>query len=534
MKIVKSDDSIGTTNKADTSTVWVGDDPNSYVSYGADNDLWDETWSSDDINNANFGVVFSADVIKSGAPIANTEAFVDHMRITVYYTEAPSNTAPTLSGEVPANTSTGVALEPTCNVTVNDADGDTMNVTFASNYSGSWVNYQTNSSVGNGTYRWDFTGASSYSTKYWWKVYANDGTDNSSEVYHFTTAAASRTWNKIHSMTANFSMGNTSIPRTWQTLSTFHCNFSFGNTSGYTKYWYELPTFTCNFSFGNVSIPRTWNTIPSMHSNFSFGNTSIPRTWQNLPTFTCNFSMGNTSIPRTWNTLSTFYCNFSLGNTSIPRTWNNIHTMTANFSFGNTSIPRTWNKLHPLTANFSMGNTSIPRTWQTLSTFHCNFSFGNTSGFTKYWYKLNTFTANFSFGNTSSATTITISNPYPSNSSTEIALQPNMRVTISHTNGKTMNITWYDDNGSVLLGTTSSIGNGTYSFNHFNATEYYDLYYWKVSVEAAGTTAQETYHFTTDDDIEIISSRDYSYAVAGVIGLLGFVMVMVRRRKKNG
>ena len=96
-----------------------------------------------------------------------------------------------------------------------------------------------------------------------------------------------------------------------------------------------------------------------------------------------------------------------------------------------------------------------------------------------------------------------------------------------------MNITWYDDNGSILLGSTNNVGNGTYSFNHFNATEHYDLYYWKVSVDAAGTEADEIYHFTTEDDIEIISARDYAYTAAGIIGLLGFIMIMVKRRRKK-
>ncbi|MCK4347863.1 MAG: hypothetical protein KAW47_04525, partial [Thermoplasmatales archaeon] len=54
VKIVKSDGSIGTTNKANTTT-WT--DTEGYVSYGGSGDLWGESWSDTDINNANFGVV---------------------------------------------------------------------------------------------------------------------------------------------------------------------------------------------------------------------------------------------------------------------------------------------------------------------------------------------------------------------------------------------------------------------------------------------------------------------------------------------
>jgi len=98
------------------------------------------------------------------------------------------NNPPALAGEIPANGSTGINLQPTCNITVNDADGDTMNVTFASNYSGSWVNYQTNSTVGNGSYSWSFIGADTENTEYWWRVWVNDSTVNVSETYHLTTS----------------------------------------------------------------------------------------------------------------------------------------------------------------------------------------------------------------------------------------------------------------------------------------------------------------------------------------------------------
>lgn len=50
-----------------------------------------------------------------------------------------ANNAPTITGEIPANTSTGIGLTPVCNVTVNDADGDSLNVTFWENTTGSYV-----------------------------------------------------------------------------------------------------------------------------------------------------------------------------------------------------------------------------------------------------------------------------------------------------------------------------------------------------------------------------------------------------------
>ena len=86
VKIVKADGSIGTTNKADTATAWTGTD--SYFEYGASDDLWGETWTASDINDADFGAVLAANVF-SGTFVS---AGVDHIRITVYYTETSSST----------------------------------------------------------------------------------------------------------------------------------------------------------------------------------------------------------------------------------------------------------------------------------------------------------------------------------------------------------------------------------------------------------------------------------------------------------
>jgi len=93
----------------------------------------------------------------------------------------------TIYSPYPTNNSINISLTPTCHISVTDPEGDDINVTFASNYTGAWVNYQTNYTVNNGTYYWAFTGASSYGTTYYWRVYADDDTYNISRAYIFTT-----------------------------------------------------------------------------------------------------------------------------------------------------------------------------------------------------------------------------------------------------------------------------------------------------------------------------------------------------------
>lgn len=87
VRIVKADGTIGSENKADTTTSWP--DIDAYVTYGGSTDKWSETWTAEDINDADFGVVISADVVHP-ASIA-----VDHIQIKVYYTEAAANPAAT-------------------------------------------------------------------------------------------------------------------------------------------------------------------------------------------------------------------------------------------------------------------------------------------------------------------------------------------------------------------------------------------------------------------------------------------------------
>jgi hypothetical protein len=96
----------------------------------------------------------------------------------------------TFTNPSPANNSIDQALTPQCSITVNDSNGDTMNIYFAENSTGSWVIRQANNSVTNGTYKWTFAQATNNNQKYYWKVFANDSCHNGSNWFCFTTIAA--------------------------------------------------------------------------------------------------------------------------------------------------------------------------------------------------------------------------------------------------------------------------------------------------------------------------------------------------------
>jgi len=116
IRLVK-DETIGGDDKS-TGLAWPNSDTDTYQSYGGSTDLWGLNWSSDDINGSDFGVVISAQKDNSN----NTRtAYVDHIRITVYYFY---NQAPV------ANNQSGLSVNScsTLTVTLNgtDPDGDPL------------------------------------------------------------------------------------------------------------------------------------------------------------------------------------------------------------------------------------------------------------------------------------------------------------------------------------------------------------------------------------------------------------------------
>jgi hypothetical protein len=79
--IVKADGTYGSEDKADTVTLWPTIE--AYKSYGGATDKWSDSWTEANIEDSDFGVVFSA-VANSDR---NITLSIDHIQITVYYTE---------------------------------------------------------------------------------------------------------------------------------------------------------------------------------------------------------------------------------------------------------------------------------------------------------------------------------------------------------------------------------------------------------------------------------------------------------------
>src|SRR5690606_17930444 len=84
---------VGGDNKAKTDTFWPKN-ADAYVSYGGDGDTWGLQLTPDDVNDDDFGVAISVerDFSTSGdGAFQETDARIDHIRMTVFYTVLPEN-----------------------------------------------------------------------------------------------------------------------------------------------------------------------------------------------------------------------------------------------------------------------------------------------------------------------------------------------------------------------------------------------------------------------------------------------------------
>ena len=128
--------------------------------------------------------------VEAGTGMGMFTLLCSKVEIRVTYTV---NYAPDYSNPYPADGSSGISISPVLNITVSDPNGDSMNITWLSNSSGSWQVFGTNTSVSNGTYHQTFSNASVNGQWWYWKVNVSDGNNtNISSVYKFYTGCQSK------------------------------------------------------------------------------------------------------------------------------------------------------------------------------------------------------------------------------------------------------------------------------------------------------------------------------------------------------
>jgi hypothetical protein len=124
---------------------------------------------------------------KSGSPNETAPGSAD----AICYYNTSINNPPTQNNENPAHQSSEISLTPKLKITVNDGDLDTINVTWWSNSSGSWIQFGSNLSIDTSSGPVNIiqtnTNFSYYLTTYWWSINITDGLVWTNETYYFTT-----------------------------------------------------------------------------------------------------------------------------------------------------------------------------------------------------------------------------------------------------------------------------------------------------------------------------------------------------------
>jgi PKD repeat protein len=171
-------------------------------------DVYDETGYTVDVyfynasNDALIGVDYAVPCDWSTASVVWNEPIKG--RICYWYTVArdlqfenrsdtwifatrPNQPSIIQNNEYPANNSINTGLNVTCHIGINDEDADLMTIYWFENSTGPWILRQTNSSVPNGTYYWNYQQATDYSTTYYWMVIVNDSMHNTTAIFDFIT-----------------------------------------------------------------------------------------------------------------------------------------------------------------------------------------------------------------------------------------------------------------------------------------------------------------------------------------------------------
>jgi hypothetical protein len=163
-----------------STTSWVRRQTNTSVAANTSMQ-WNYSWAQN--NNQRYG--WRVTVYDGSANVSKTYWFTTK----ISYTHIPTTYV-----VMPKNHSTGIIRQPRCRVLANDSNFDVLQVDFYSSTDGiTYACRQRNTTSGTlqvNQVVWNYSLASGYNTRYYWKVTNYDGTTNSSTWYYFNTMTA--------------------------------------------------------------------------------------------------------------------------------------------------------------------------------------------------------------------------------------------------------------------------------------------------------------------------------------------------------
>jgi len=235
---------INSTTINDNGTDWI-----EWSNSGNPDDTYPWNWSFDFPNGTGYYEFFSIGN-KSGFSNETAPGSADAI---CYYD--PLGSAPTIALVSPIpNGTTDVNLQPMCQIWANDTNGDTLNVYWYENTTGSWILRNTNSSVSaNSIVSYTFAEFNDYSTMYWWKVAVNDSTWNTTTVYYFTTEHIETSVDTIipYAVTSSQLNITATASSTLDNVALWY-RYSTDNSSWWNPSWSKRKTINLNTSSGST------------------------------------------------------------------------------------------------------------------------------------------------------------------------------------------------------------------------------------------------------------------------------------------
>ncbi len=459
------------------------------------------TWRS---NSSNSWVTFATNSsISPGTNITQTNTNFSNPGTTYYWSvnltdgtdwnnqtySFTTNYEPTQSGESPTDTLTDICPIPSLHVVCSDSDSDEMTATWWSNSSTSWVQFATNNSISSGNnITQTNTNFSSSGTTYYWSVNLTDGCNWTNTTYSFTTNYAPT---QTGETPTNTSTGHCSVTDLYAI-----CSDTDSDTM--TATWRSNSSGTWQ-DFGTNSTISTGTNITQSNNNFTQAGTRYywslnltdGCTWTNN-TYSFTTNQEPTQTGEAPSNTATGIC--------IPVTT----YITPNDADGATgSMTITWRSNSSGSWN-TYGTSSNIDPGSNTSMANTNFSQPGT----KYYWSAN---ITDSCGNWSNQTYSFTTNYEPAQSgenpadgSIGVSAQPTCNITISDTDGGTLDVYFYENTtGSFVLQQTNTSVDVTTPTNvvwnsYTNASAGSTKYWWSVNItDNCGNWSNQTYSFTT-------------------------------------
>jgi len=190
--------------------------------------------------------------------------------------------------------------------------------------------------------------------------------------------------------------------------------------------------------------------------------------------------------------------NIKRNDTWLETSYNTVNNATDGgfFSLGNEDSWMEWNDANNPDTDHASGGWNWTFDYPNGTGYYEFYSIGDKSGSTTETAPNSADAACYYRGNTAPE----ITNPYPSNQSTSISVNPTLNISLNDTDGNSMTIKWYSNSSGTWkkFGTNTTETNGTFYMTNANFTNFSKTFYWNVTVnDGTATNTSDIFWFTT-------------------------------------